>query len=88
MIRLVDDDEKDVQPGEPGEAFIKGPIVTQGYHNNPEANKSSFTSDGWLRTGDILEMRGTELFVVDRKKVFRVPTRRNPLQSLTLPGIN
>lgn len=81
MIRLVDDDEKDVQPGEPGEAFIKGPIVTQGYHKNAEANEKSFTSDGWLRTGDILEMRGTELFIVDRKKVFRVPTRRNPRQS-------
>ncbi|KAH6994942.1 hypothetical protein EDB80DRAFT_154052 [Ilyonectria destructans] len=68
LMRLVDDDEKDVQPGEPGEAFIKGPIVTQGYHKNAEANEKSFTSDGWLRTGDILEMRGTELFVIDRKK--------------------
>ncbi|KAF7550890.1 hypothetical protein G7Z17_g5408 [Cylindrodendrum hubeiense] len=68
ILRLVDDNEKDVQPGEPGEAFIKGPIVTQGYHNNPEANQKSFTSDGWLRTGDILKMKGTELFIVDRKK--------------------
>ena len=30
---------------------IKGPNVTQGYENNPEANASSFT-DGWFRTGD------------------------------------
>jgi long-subunit acyl-CoA synthetase (AMP-forming) len=41
----------------------------QGYHRNPEANKATFTADGWLRTGDILCMRGDELFVVDRKKV-------------------
>ncbi|KAK7432539.1 hypothetical protein QQZ08_000746 [Neonectria magnoliae] len=68
LLRLVDDEEKDVQPGEPGEAFVKGPIVTQGYHNNPKANQESFTKDGWLRTGDILRMEGTELFVVDRKK--------------------
>jgi 4-coumarate--CoA ligase len=67
-VRLVDDSEKDVEPGQPGEALIKGPIVTQGYHNNPEANAASFTTDGWLRTGDILRMDGHELYVVDRKK--------------------
>jgi 4-coumarate--CoA ligase len=48
---------------------MKGPIVTQGYHNNPDANASSFTSDGWLRTGDILRFEGKQLYVVDRKKV-------------------
>lgn len=67
-IRLVDDNDKDVKPGQPGEGLIKGPIVTQGYHNRPEANQSSFTSDGWLRTGDIFRIDGKELFVVDRKK--------------------
>ncbi|KAH6889259.1 hypothetical protein B0T10DRAFT_440925 [Thelonectria olida] len=68
VLRLVDDDENDVRPGEPGEALIKGPIVTQGYHNNPEANRASFTDDGWFRTGDVLRMEDDELFVVDRKK--------------------
>src|SRR5207253_6679248 len=29
----------------------RGPNVTHGYHNNPEANASSFTN-GWFRTGD------------------------------------
>ncbi|KAI5458988.1 hypothetical protein BGZ63DRAFT_390081 [Mariannaea sp. PMI_226] len=67
-LRLVDDDENDVSPREPGEALIKGPIVTRGYHNNPEANKLAFTPDGWFRTGDILRMVDNELFVVDRKK--------------------
>ncbi|KAH7141343.1 hypothetical protein B0J13DRAFT_556650 [Dactylonectria estremocensis] len=68
LLRLVNDDENDVKPGEPGEALIKGPIVTQGYHNNPDANQKAFTLDGWLRTGDILEIKGTDLFIVDRKK--------------------
>ena len=31
--------------------MIKGPNVTRGYENNPEANEKSFT-DGWFRTGD------------------------------------
>ena len=68
-LRLVDDEEQDVAEGEPGEAWLKGPIVTKGYHNNPEANKASFSCDGWFKTGDILRMEGDELFVVDRKKV-------------------
>lgn len=68
LIRLVDENDNDVEVGQPGEALLKGPMVTKGYHNNPEANKSSFTSDGWFRTGDILKMEGDMLYMVDRKK--------------------
>lgn len=67
-LRLVDENDKDVEAGQPGEALLKGPMVTKGYHNNPEANKSSFTTDGWFRTGDILKMEGDVLYMVDRKK--------------------
>ncbi|KAI9166368.1 4-coumarate-CoA ligase 2a [Paramyrothecium foliicola] len=67
-LRLVDENDKDVAPGEPGEALLKGPMVTKGYHNNSEANKSSFTTDGWFRSGDILTMQGDLLYVVDRRK--------------------
>lgn len=69
VFRLVDDDEKDVKPGEAGEAWLKGPMVTKGYHNNAEANKSSFTHDGWFKTGDILRVEKDQLYIVDRKKV-------------------
>ncbi|MEX2453144.1 MAG: acyl--CoA ligase [Rhodospirillaceae bacterium] len=34
-----------------GEIVIRGPNVTLGYENNPDANASAFT-DGWFRTGD------------------------------------
>jgi len=37
--------------GSVGEVVIKGPNVTDGYENNPDANAISFT-DGWFRTGD------------------------------------
>jgi long-chain acyl-CoA synthetase len=38
-----------------GEVCIRGPSVTQGYYKRPDLNndESVFTTDGWLRTGDI-----------------------------------
>ncbi|KAH8174891.1 AMP-binding enzyme domain-containing protein [Sarocladium implicatum] len=67
-LRLVDEDGKDVAPGEAGEALLRGPVVTIGYHNNEEANRSTFTHDGWMRTGDILRVEDDLVYVVDRKK--------------------
>ena len=37
----------------PGEVMVKGPNVFLGYFKNEEATASSFTEDGWFRTGDI-----------------------------------
>ncbi len=50
-LRLVNPDGEDVKDGEVGEIWIKGPAVTPGYWNNPDANKNAFT-DGWFCTGD------------------------------------
>ena len=37
----------------PGEIQVRGEVVTEGYYNNPEATAAAFTSDGWLKTGDM-----------------------------------
>ncbi|KAG8384941.1 hypothetical protein BUALT_Bualt04G0170500 [Buddleja alternifolia] len=55
--------------GTQGELWMKGPIVMKGYLDDPKANSETFTSEGWLRTGDIcyIDDEG-HLFVVDRLK--------------------
>lgn len=44
-----------VNPGEPGEIQVKGPIVFSEYWNLPEVTEASF-DDGWFRTGDMAVM--------------------------------
>ncbi|GAB3681772.1 long-chain fatty acid--CoA ligase [Salinarchaeum chitinilyticum] len=43
--------------GETGELLIKGPNVTDGYWNMPDATEAAFTEDGYFRTGDIVTKR-------------------------------
>jgi len=50
-IRIVDGQGRSLEQGASGEVAIKGPGVTAGYLNNPDANAESFF-DGWFRTGD------------------------------------
>jgi fatty-acyl-CoA synthase len=47
-------DGRPAGPGEVGEIELKGPNVTAGYWNRPEATRESF-DDGWFRTGDLAE---------------------------------
>ena len=51
-VQILDQDGKEVSQGSEAEICIRGENVTKGYLNNPAANKSSFTQDGFFRTGD------------------------------------
>lgn len=68
-VKLVDIDTGEVvEIGEPGEILLKGPQVTRGYYNKPEANKKTI-KDGWLYTGDVGVMdEDGYLTIVDRTK--------------------
>jgi fatty-acyl-CoA synthase len=66
--RVVDDDMKDVPPGEVGEIVYRGPSVMSGYWRNPEATAEAFRG-GWFHSGDLVrEDDEGFLYVVDRKK--------------------
>jgi long-chain acyl-CoA synthetase len=70
-IRLLDkeDPTRDAPADEPGELAVKGPQIMLGYWNRPDADKDSFTSDGWLRTGDVATIDADGYIrIVDRLK--------------------
>jgi len=55
-------------PGATGELVIKGPQVMLGYWNRPEETGEAL-KDGWLHTGDVVEIdEDGYFFILDRKK--------------------
>ena len=69
-VKLVDVEggTEEVPQGTPGEIVMKGPVIMQGYWNNPEETAGQL-KDGWLYTGDIaIRDEDGYMFIVDRKK--------------------
>jgi long-chain acyl-CoA synthetase len=58
QVKISDDDE----------ILVKGKTITPGYYNRPEANKESFTEDGFFRTGDAGKLVGNHLYLTERIK--------------------
>jgi long-chain acyl-CoA synthetase len=67
--KIVDEDGREVDPGEDGELLVRGPQVMVGYHDMPEATEAAFTDRGYLRTGDVARRDQDNYYeIVDRKK--------------------
>ncbi len=67
-MRLVDVAGADVGPGESGEIVVRGPAVTTGYWQMPDATAEAL-ADGWFRTGDIGVLDGLGFLTIrDRAK--------------------
>lgn len=67
-ILVMDDEGREVATGEEGELWLGGPMVVQGYWNNPEATAESFVAGYW-RSGDIGSIDADGYVrVFDRKK--------------------
>ena len=52
LLRIVDEQSRDVAPGESGEIIVKGPNVFSGYWNKP-AETAAAMRGGWFYTGDM-----------------------------------
>ncbi len=67
-VRIVDDADRPLPVGEPGEVCVRGPNVMLGYYRMPEETARALRG-GWLHTGDVgrLDADGY-LYIVERKK--------------------
>jgi 2,3-dihydroxybenzoate-AMP ligase len=64
-IRIVDEQDQDVPPGELGQLLTRGPYTIRGYFAAAEHNKSAFTNDGFYRSGDIVRLHPSGNLVVE-----------------------
>lgn len=63
-MKIIDPDTKGI-----GEIVVRGPMLMEGYYNDPEATAEMMTGDGFLRTGDVGYLdRENYLYLTGRKK--------------------
>ncbi|MEM1160633.1 MAG: AMP-binding protein, partial [Pseudomonadota bacterium] len=67
-LKIVREDGTDADLDEVGALWVRGPNITPGYWNRPEANATEFTN-GWFNTGDAARLDADgDLWIVDRWK--------------------
>jgi 2,3-dihydroxybenzoate-AMP ligase len=67
-VRLLDDDDNEVAPGEIGEFLARGPYTLRGYYGAPEYNARAFTTDGFYRSGDLMRQHPSGNYIVEGRK--------------------
>lgn len=92
--KVVDSNLDEVAPGVPGELLIRGPGMTLGYWNRPEANAELFLPGGWFRTGDLVrkDREGWHYYVGRIRDSIRrsgenIAAAEVEQQIATLPGV-
>lgn len=72
-VRLVDDEGRDVAPGEMGEVWVKAPFVMLEYLDSPEDTAEVF-ENGWYKTGDVFSMDEKGLMYFSDRKSAMIKT--------------
>jgi 2,3-dihydroxybenzoate-AMP ligase len=67
-VKLVDESEHEVPPGEIGELLVRGPYTLRGYFRVPEYNARVFTPDGFYRSGDLMRLHPSGNYIVEGRK--------------------
>ncbi len=65
-IRIADRNNQTIQENVVGRVQVKGPVVTSGYLNNPDAN-TNLLDEGWFNTGDLGFLRDGHLTITGRE---------------------
>lgn len=84
-LKIIDDDGREVPPGETGELVVKGPTVFMKYWNKPVETAAAM-QDGWFHTGDLgrrdadgflyLEGRKNDLIICAGENIYAAEVER------------
>ena len=78
QVRLFDEDGRDVTASGRGQPGCRGPLLSRGYWRDDAANADLYTQDGWMLTGDVVEIDGDGwLRVVGRHSDFIIRGGKN-----------
>lgn len=73
---------------EDGEICMRGPNVTQGYLNRPQATKEAWDSDGWFHSGDVGRVdEDGFLYITDRKKELVITAGGKKIPPTSIEGM-
>jgi 2,3-dihydroxybenzoate-AMP ligase len=64
-VRVVDDRDRPVPAGQPGQLLARGPYTIRGYYRAEEHNRRAFTADGFYRMGDVVRFHPSGNLVVE-----------------------
>ncbi len=67
-LKLMDENDNEVAPGEIGELLVRGPYTLRGYFRVPEYNARTFTPDGFYRSGDLMRRHPSGNYIVEGRK--------------------
>ncbi|WP_149086586.1 (2,3-dihydroxybenzoyl)adenylate synthase [Pseudomonas prosekii] len=67
-VLLLDEEDRPVAVGMPGEFCCRGPYTLRGYFNAPEHNARAFTPEGFYRSGDMMRLLPSGNYVVEGRK--------------------
>lgn len=85
--RLVDEDERPVPEGTPGEIQVRGDAVFDAYWRRPAETAEAFTEDGWFRTGDRAVVEDGAYRILGRTSVDILKTGGEKVSALEIEDV-
>jgi malonyl-CoA/methylmalonyl-CoA synthetase len=86
-VRLMDEHDKAMTAGEPGEIQVRGPTIFLEYWDRPEDTTAAFTEDGWFRTGDTAVFEDGRFRILGRSSVDILKTGGEKVSALEIEDV-
>ena len=87
QVRLVDEQDKPVADGAPGQIQVRGPMVFSEYWQRPQETAAAFTEEGWFRTGDVAVREDAVYRILGRESVDIIKTGGYKVSALEIEEV-